>query len=171
MKKIAIAAALAACSCSKPAEEPQGKAATQQLEEPRDPAPSAPDASSESANRIEARPTSAANATNPCLVQDGEAVPANSIRAIGTEPFWGASVVGRCVTYSHPDDQDGTRIWTRFTGSAENGRWQGTLEGKPFVMVTKPQPGCSDGMSDNRYPIAVELTVSGERRTGCARPD
>ena len=168
MKKIAIAAALAACSCSQPAEEPQRNAATQQLEEPTEPAPAEPDGASEPENGTEGP---AASAANPCRVHDGEPVPANSIRAVGTEPFWGASVEGRCVTYSTPEDQDGTRIWTRFTGSAENGRWQGALGGKPFVMVTKPQAGCSDGMSDNRYPIAVELTVNGERRTGCARPD
>lgn len=105
-----------------------------------------------------------------CRVQDGRPVPANAIRAIGTEPFWGARVEGRCVTYSHPDDQDGTRVWTKFSGTAENGTWSGALSGQPFVMKTRPQPGCSDGMSDNRYPIAVTLTVGGEERRGCAEP-
>lgn len=113
---------------------------------------------------------SATPAASPCLVQDGKAVPANAIRAIGTEPFWGARVEGRCVTYSHPDDQSGTRVWTRFSGTAANGSWTGNLNGRPFVMRTRPQPGCSDGMSDNRYPIAVSLTVGGEQRSGCARP-
>jgi uncharacterized membrane protein len=105
-----------------------------------------------------------------CRVQDGQPVPANAIRAIGTEPFWGARVEGRCVTYSHPEDQDGTRVWTRFSGTASNGRWSGALDGQPFVMVTRPQKGCSDGMSDNLYPIGVTLTVGGEQRTGCAEP-
>ena len=105
-----------------------------------------------------------------CLTQDGKPVPANRLRAIGTEPFWGARIEGRCVTYSHPEDQDGTRVWTRFTGTATNGSWSGALGGSPFVLRTRPQPGCSDGMSDNRYPIAVALTVNGEQRTGCAEP-
>ncbi len=104
-----------------------------------------------------------------CLTQDGKAVPANRLRAIGTEPFWGARIEGRCVTYSHPEDQQGTRVWTRFTGTAANGTWTGSLGGKPFVLRTRPQVGCSDGMSDNRYPIAVTLTVGGEQRTGCAQ--
>jgi uncharacterized membrane protein len=105
-----------------------------------------------------------------CLTQDGEPVPANRLRAIGTEPFWGARIEGRCVTYSHPEDQQGTRVWTRFTGTATSGSWAGSLGGSPFVLRTRPQAGCSDGMSDNRYPIAVTLTVGGEQRTGCAVP-
>jgi uncharacterized membrane protein len=97
-------------------------------------------------------------------------VPANRLRAIGTEPFWGARIEGRCVTYSHPDDQQGTRVWTRFSGTAASGTWTGALRGSPFVLRTRPQAGCSDGMSDNRYPIAVTLTVGGEQRSGCAQP-
>jgi len=105
-----------------------------------------------------------------CLTQDGKPTPANRLRAIGTEPFWGARIEGRCVTYSHPEDQQGTRVWTRFSGTASNGSWSGALGGSPFVLSTRAQAGCSDGMSDNRYPIAVTLTVGGERRTGCAEP-
>jgi uncharacterized membrane protein len=108
--------------------------------------------------------------TGACLTQDGKPVPANRIRAIGTEPFWGARIEGRCVTYSHPEDQQGTRVWTKFSGTASNGSWTGSLGGHPFVLRTRPQADCSDGMSDNRYPIAVTLTVGGEQRTGCAEP-
>ena len=42
--------------------------------------------------------------------------------------------------------------------------------GKPFVLTTRAAPGCSDGMSDRSYPLAVTLTVAGEKRTGCAAP-
>lgn len=105
-----------------------------------------------------------------CLTQDGKPVSANRLRAIGTEPFWGARIEGRCVTYSHPEDQQGTRVWTRFSGTASSGSWSGALGGSPFVLRTRPQAGCSDGMSDNRYPIAVTLTVGSEQRSGCAEP-
>jgi uncharacterized membrane protein len=108
--------------------------------------------------------------TSPCLVQDGELLRMTPLRAIGTEPFWGARIEGRCVTYSHPEDQQGTRVWTRFNSGPQGGIWIGALGGKPFELRTRPQPGCSDGMSDNRYPIAVTLLVNGERRTGCAEP-
>ena len=115
-------------------------------------------------------PTPAPATPGACLSQDGKPVPAIRLRAIGTEPFWGARIEGRCVTYSHPEDQQGTRVWTRFSGTASSGTWTGALRGSPFVLRTRPQVGCSDGMSDNRYPIAVTLTVGGEQRTGCAQP-
>lgn len=116
------------------------------------------------------QPQADAQPQSPCLFQDGKIVPANAIRAIGTEPFWSARVEGRCVTYSTPEDQGGTRVWTKFSGTAEKGRWTGALGGRPFVMETRPESECSDGMSDNLYPIAVTLTVRGELRSGCAEP-
>lgn len=109
-------------------------------------------------------------AAHPCNSQDNQPLPAIRIRAIGTEPFWGARIEGRCVTYSHPDDQKGTRIWARFGGNQDQGSWTGALGGRPFVLRTRPHPGCSDGMSDRRYPLAVSVTVSGEQRQGCAEP-
>ena len=107
---------------------------------------------------------------HPCRVQDGKAVPANLLRAIGTEPFWGARIDGRCVTYSTPEDIKGTRIWTRFSGTAERGTWAGAIDGRRFELRTAPDPRCSDGMSDNVYPMSVTLFVRGEERRGCAEP-
>ena len=92
------------------------------------------------------------------------------IRAVGTEPFWGARIEGRCVTYSHPEDQKGSRVWTRFEPGAGGGTWSGALGGRRFELKTRPMRGCSDGMSDKKYPLAVELIVGGERRSGCAEP-
>lgn len=103
-----------------------------------------------------------------CRIQDDKTLPPNLLKAIGTEPFWAARVEGRCVTYSHPENPAGTRIWTRFTGTRDNGVWSGFYEGRRFVLRTRPQPACSDGMSDRRYPIAVGLSVGGEERNGCA---
>lgn len=122
----------------------------------RSPAPPAP-----------ATPPSAPARAGACLMQDGRPIAANALRAVGTEPFWGARVDGRCVTYSHPDDPSGTRVWTSFSGTASNGTWTGALGGKPFVLRTHAAT-CSDGMSDTRYPITVSLTVGGEQRSGCA---
>jgi uncharacterized membrane protein len=106
---------------------------------------------------------------HPCLVQAGERLRNPPLRVVGTEPFWGARIEGRCVTYSHPEDQDGTRIWTRHSaGPSGGGTWSGELGKRRFELVVRPHPGCSDGMSDRRYPFAAELTVNGERRLGCA---
>jgi uncharacterized membrane protein len=109
-------------------------------------------------------------ATNACLIQGSGRLAVKPLRAIGTEPFWGARIEGRCVTYSHPEDQRGTRIWTRYIATPDGGRWTGALGGRRFELATRTQPGCPDGMSDRRYPIAVTLVVNGERRTGCAEP-
>lgn len=115
-------------------------------------------------------PPGAAAGVGPCMMQDSERLAVTPIRAVGTEPFWGARIDGRCVTYTHPDDQAGTRIWTRYTPSPGGGTWTGALHGQRFELRTRAAPGCSDGMSDTRHPIAVELRVGVERRQGCAAP-
>ena len=117
------------------------------------------------ANQPPARPSNQASA---CLMQDGQRLTVEPVRAVGTEPFWGARIEGRCVTYSHPEDQNGTRVWTRYSPNPSGGTWSGAMGGKRFELRTTAQPGCSDGMSDRRYSIAVQLLVDGERRTGCA---
>ena len=105
-----------------------------------------------------------------CLIQDGERLSVVPLRGVGTEPFWGVQIEGRCVIYSHPDDQQGTRVWTRYAASPGGGTWSGALDGRPFTLRIRAQPGCSDGMSDRRYPFGVELIVGGEQRSGCAEP-
>lgn len=111
-----------------------------------------------------------AGSTGACLMQGSERLRVTPHRAVGTEPFWAARIEGRCVTYSHPDDQDGTRVWTRYTEGPDGDTWSGALEGQLFKLRIRAEPGCSDGMSDERYPLAVELMVHGERRRGCAEP-
>ena len=106
-----------------------------------------------------------------CLMQDGEELKITPVKAIGTEPFWGARIEGRCVTYSTPEDQAGTRIWARFNPGPDGGVWIGTFQGKPFRLITRLKPDCSDGMSDRVYPQEVTLTVGGEERRGCAAPE
>jgi len=117
----------------------------------------------------EPAPTAAATA-GPCRSQDGKALSVAAVRAVGTEPFWGARVEGRCVTYSHPEDQKGTRVWTRYTAAPGGGTWSGLLNGKRFELRIQPKRGCSDGMSDRSYPLSADLVVGGERRSGCAEP-
>jgi uncharacterized membrane protein len=116
-----------------------------------------------------APPQQPSAAVSPCLVQGTERLRVKPLRAVGTEPFWGARIEGRCVTYSTPENQQGTRVWTRYVpGPGGSGTWSGSLAGKTFELNTIDRPGCSDGMSDKRYPLAVELTVEGEKRRGCA---
>ena len=116
-----------------------------------------------------ARPEPATSQAHPCLTQDGRAL-ASRLKALGTEPFWAAEVEGRCVTYRTPEDQQGTRIWTRFGEGGGGQAWEGALEARQFQLIVRPSPGCSDGMSDRTYPLEAVLRVKGETRRGCAFP-
>lgn len=104
------------------------------------------------------------------MIQDGEELRVVPVKAIGTEPFWGVRVEGRCVTYSTPEDQKGTRIWTRFESGPNGPVWNGAFGGKRFQLYVQPRPNCSDGMSDKSYPLEARLIVQGEQRQGCAEP-
>lgn len=154
MRRILTVAALAVAACQPQGEGKQDAAATKV-------AATAPDAASKS-------PPS--GKPGACMMQDGKPLAVKPLRALGTEPFWGAQIEGRCVTYTHPEDQKGTRVWTRYTATVDGGRWSGSLDGSKFELVTRNAPGCSDGMSDNKFPIAVDLMVNGEQRKGCAKP-
>jgi uncharacterized membrane protein len=158
MRTWLLAIALLLAACGRATEAPRQNSIADPGQPPAAPADPASPKGTRSAN------------VSPCLIQDGTRIADNRLHAIGTEPFWAADVEGRCVTYSTPENQKGTRVWTKFSGSAEQGRWSGALDGRPFVLSTRAQSGCSDGMSDNRYPIAVALTVGGEQRSGCAEP-
>ena len=121
-------------------------------------------ASATDARVAAAKPTAA---THPCNVQDGQLL-SHAMRAIGTEPFWGARIQGRCVTYSTPEDQAGTRIWTKVGSGPMGPIFVGSFQGKPFILRVHPAVGCSDGMSDRKYDWEANLTVGGEERKGCA---
>ncbi len=107
---------------------------------------------------------------SPCHQQDGKPIAGPMLRAVGTEPFWGADIDGRCVTYSWPERQSGVRLWTRFSQHGATVSYAGSLDGAPFGMDVRPQAGCSDGMSNRRYSLAVMLKVGSETRHGCAAP-
>jgi uncharacterized membrane protein len=117
-----------------------------------------------------APPVSPAASARPCLVQDGKPISVTPVRAVGTEPFWGARVEGRCVTYSNTEDQKDSRVWTRFTPAPGGGTWSGSLGGRRFELKIRPKRGCSDGMSEKSYPLGADLMVGGEHRSGCAEP-
>ncbi|WAT19371.1 hypothetical protein OZN62_12180 [Aurantiacibacter sp. MUD11] len=89
------------------------------------------------------------------------------IRFTGTEPFWGGSVIGDRLTYSTPDNIDGTTIpVTRFAGRGGLS-FSGALDGQAFDLAITPAE-CSDGMSDRIYPFVATLQIGSEHREGCA---
>jgi len=110
----------------------------------------------------------------PSDAEDSDAysdvAPGETIRFTGTEPFWGGEVSGQTLTYSTPENIDGSIIQVqRFAG--HNGlSFSGVLDGASFDMAITPGE-CSDGMSDRTYPFTVTLKVGGEQRSGCAWTD
>ena len=54
------------------------------------------------------------------------------------------------------------------TPGPDGGIWSGSFGGRPFELRSRSVTSCSDGMSDRKYPFAVQLDVHGERRRGCA---
>lgn len=90
-----------------------------------------------------------------------------TVRFVGTEPFWGGQVQGTALTYSTPEIPDGTDIAvTRFAGRG-GVSWSGTYNGARFALAVAPGD-CSDGMSDRLFPFLATLEVDGEQRNGCA---
>lgn len=93
--------------------------------------------------------------------------PDDTLRFVGTEPFWGGEATGSKLLYSTVDDADGQTIEvSRFAGRGGMSL-SGELDGQPFDMAVSQAP-CSDGMSDRTYPFTVTLKVKGEMRSGCA---
>jgi uncharacterized membrane protein len=89
-----------------------------------------------------------------------------TVRFTGTEPFWGGQVGGGSLTYTTPDNPDGTAIMVeRFAGRGGLS-FTGMLEGADFEMMVTPLE-CSDGMSDRTYPFTVTLKLGDELRNGC----
>lgn len=92
------------------------------------------------------------------------------IRFTGTEPFWGGRVEGSALTYTTPDNIDGTAITVeRFAGNHGLGL-SGKLDEAAFDMTVTPGK-CSDGMSDRIYPMTVTLSIGGDIREGCGWTD
>ena len=117
-----------------------------------------------------------------CQTENGNGAPGTSpegfdgiaatetVHFTGTEPFWGGSVSGERLTYSTPEDIEGSTISVRrFTGQGGLG-YSGTLGGRDFDMTVTPG-ACSDGMSDRTYPYTVTLRIGEETRFGCAWTD
>ncbi len=90
-----------------------------------------------------------------------------TIRFTGTEPFWGGESAGNSLTYSTPENIEGSTIAVeRFAGNSGLSL-AGELDGASFDLVVTPGE-CSDGMSDRSYPFVATLKLGEETRFGCA---
>lgn len=94
----------------------------------------------------------------------------DSVRFVGTEPFWGGTVVGDQMTYETAEKPAGDRITVaRFAGRGGLS-YSGKLAGADLTLTITPG-SCSDGMSDRQYPYTVMLQIGDALRSGCGYSD
>lgn len=90
-----------------------------------------------------------------------------TIRLIGTEPFWGGQIAGDMLTWSTPENIDGEQIAViRFAGRGGLS-FSGELADATFDIAITPNP-CSDGMSDRTYPYTATVQLGEQQLNGCA---
>jgi uncharacterized membrane protein len=123
-----------------------------------------PDADSQGTNAAPSQAASAAPSPSSAAPE-----PEQRLQALGTEPFWSVYVEDQGLRYTTPENLKGTRFPARRTTEGEAQVWSGTYEGGPFTLRIAPGT-CSDGMSDTVYPYSAQVTLAGEIRKGCARP-
>lgn len=96
--------------------------------------------------------------------------PEDTIHFTGTEPFWGGKASGEALTYSTPDNPQGTSIAVKRFAGRGGLSLSGSLDGRQFdLTITTGE--CSDGMSDRTYPFVATLKIGEENRNGCAWTD
>ncbi|TAJ71433.1 MAG: hypothetical protein EPO51_14195 [Phenylobacterium sp.] len=90
------------------------------------------------------------------------------ITAHGTEPFWALNIDGKAFKLTRPDHPD---LVAEAPGAAiAEGRaiWVAKTPDGQQMTVTLYASECSDGMSDLKYPLTVEVVLVNESLRGCA---
>lgn len=98
--------------------------------------------------------------------------PPDPLICAGTEPFWSLRLEGDAAVYSTPEGEEAPAPITRRTRSANSTIvWSVSLgAGDAYRAVIAQDRLCSDGMSDNLYPLSVALTrPDGQFLSGCCR--
>jgi uncharacterized membrane protein len=89
------------------------------------------------------------------------------IDAHGTEPFWAVEIRQTQISFKTPE---ASIVFPAGGMAVADGAavWESTAGDKPIRITLREQPGCSDGMSDLRYPLAAEVALGGTTYKGCA---
>ncbi|WP_374577207.1 COG3650 family protein [Phenylobacterium sp.] len=89
------------------------------------------------------------------------------IDAHGTEPFWAVEIRQTQISFK---TSDASIVFPAGGMAVADGAavWESTAGDKPIKITLREQPGCSDGMSDLKYPLAAEVALGGTTYKGCA---
>ncbi|WP_202842743.1 MliC family protein [Luteimonas saliphila] len=90
-------------------------------------------------------------------------------RGLGTEPFWSLEVEGGPAPRLLLDlDMGERRLVVAQLAPLDQGEgFAGRADDGSEVTLRIARSDCSDGMSDERYPASIDLTVGGETYAGC----
>jgi uncharacterized membrane protein len=89
--------------------------------------------------------------------------------ARGNEPFWALKMQGTTFTLVRPGETDVVFQAPGATIVPGMGKWSARAADGRTLDVTLYVSDCSDGMSDQRYPMSAELTLANETTlSGCA---
>lgn len=98
--------------------------------------------------------------------------PPDPLICTGTEPFWSVRFENELATYSTPEGEEpATEITARRPSRNSTIVWSLAFgENGSNRAVIQRDPLCSDGMSDNTYPLSIALTrPDGQFLSGCCR--
>jgi uncharacterized membrane protein len=89
------------------------------------------------------------------------------IDAHGTEPFWAVEIRQTQISFKTPE---ASIVFPAGGMAVADGAavWESTAGDKSIKITLREQPGCSDGMSDLKYPLAAEVALGGTTYKGCA---
>lgn len=97
----------------------------------------------------------------------GDSTPPMTVfRVFGNEPFWNVNVEGDMLTFTTPEDQQGVVMQGERRSLSNGVEITGMHEGKSFA-VRVISGICSDGMSDNQYPLVSNFRYGEVNYKGC----
>lgn len=115
--------------------------------------------------------TPAASVELPKQVSDSKALESaglQTLRVVGTEPFWGVRVDGDALTFTTPADQTGLRMRGIRSPVPSGGLdISGHRGEQAFSLLLRPAV-CSDGMSDTAFTMTAEFHIGEATYRGCA---
>ncbi|MGV8923621.1 MAG: COG3650 family protein [Thermomonas sp.] len=92
-----------------------------------------------------------------------------TLRVVGTEPFWGVQVDGDALTFTTPENQAGLQLRGERTEVPGGGLDISGGSGEQAFSL-KLRPGdCSDGMSDMEFTMTAEFHIGETAYRGCAQ--
>jgi uncharacterized membrane protein len=89
------------------------------------------------------------------------------LHALGTEPFWSADLRDGQLSLTRPDHPAVVGPAKVIATGRDQAVWEARTADGRTLRLSMTAGECSDGMSDRRYPLKVEVELGAERLKGC----